>query len=100
MRSSWIIQVDPKPKTHILEGTDEEKDTERRLCGEEGRDWHLRSQDKGCLEPAEDRGGNGRFAPKVSKRSLTLSKPCFQTSGLQTCGEYISAVVSHSDYGT
>ena len=92
--------MDPKPKTHILEGTDEEKDTERRLCGEEGRDWRLHSQDKGCLEPAEDRGGNGGFAPRVSKRSLTLSQPCFQTSGLQTCGEYISAVVSHSDYGT
>ena len=72
MRSSWIIQVDPKPKTHILEGTDEEKDTERRLCGEEGRDWRLHSQDKGCLEPAEDRGGNGGFAVFVLTGTLYI----------------------------
>lgn len=100
MRSPWIIQVDPKPDT-CVKGQKRRK-TQREGCVEKRRQRLVFAfTGQGMhLEPAEEQKRQRRgFALKSPKESDPV-KALFQTSGLQTCGEYISAAVSHSDYGT
>lgn len=75
MRSSWVIQVDPKSSDVSLSETEEEQTKRRSHLKTEAETGEKQPQAQGYLGPAEAGRDKRRFSPTNFRGSVALLTP-------------------------